>query len=220
MNGVEAGALLTKISVYKAMAEYVLDVTDGAIKWTPEDCGTKLVAYLAKFRETYRNYDSVTGGKYSLTLEDIKNNVTIEGKLFKDCHYFRLLEKLFGGRQNVNPTNSLQPKLPSIKTANSYENTKDTIDDNVSEFVYCETFDDLDDFREEIPIIKKRKYQNLNYNGYNDENFKQMESQSTTTIRNNSFVLNSNNVESMQGNHFVLLSLFSNNKTFINNSKS
>ena len=58
------------------------------------------------------------------------------------------------------------------QNVNSYENTQDLISDDVSELVYCESFDNLDDLREELPILKNRKYEHSNYNGFNDEIYK------------------------------------------------
>jgi hypothetical protein len=70
-------------------------------------------AYLAQYKGAKRNLLNDGGKKYGLGEADFKTGITtIEAKLEDECPLFERMDKLFGGRQNINPSSVLEPPMP------------------------------------------------------------------------------------------------------------
>jgi hypothetical protein len=118
MRSVVAGVKLTKDTAYAELAEYV-NQTRGA-KWDKKQAESRFRAYLKLFKETKRKYLNPCGEKYCISAADeAKGIFTIEMKLDVDCPYYSRMDKLFGERQNIQPTYIMEPGrvvAPSVTT--------------------------------------------------------------------------------------------------------
>ena len=103
---VTAGAKVSKSSAYASLAAYVKNKTGST--WTADNAKSRLAAWMKLYKETSRDYENTGGAKYCLNEVDLKNGLTLEDKLEEDCPFYRRMETLFGGRQNVMPSHVWQ----------------------------------------------------------------------------------------------------------------
>ena len=103
---VTAGAKVSKASAYASLAAYVNNKTGST--WTADNAKSRLAAWMKLYKETSRDYENTGGAKYCLNEVDLKNGLTLEDKLEEDCPFYRRMETLFGGRQNVMPSHVWQ----------------------------------------------------------------------------------------------------------------
>ena len=69
-------------------------------------------AYLKQYKNIKRNLLNDGGKKYGLGEADFKKGITsIQAKLEDERPLFERMDKLFGGRQNINPSSVLQPPM-------------------------------------------------------------------------------------------------------------
>jgi hypothetical protein len=127
-----AGAKLTKTAAYQDLAEYVN--TKCSTNWTKDACQNRYTAYYKLYKETKAAFDNVNGEKYCLTELDLKNGVTIDKKLEKDCPYFYRLDALFGSRQNIKPSYTMEPLHDTVPIIEENQNYNDAFanDDSLS----------------------------------------------------------------------------------------
>jgi len=106
-----AGVKVTKESGYADLKDEV-NAKCGT-KWTVDMARSRYRAYLAQYKSTKRNLLNDGGKKYGLGEADFKKGITtIEAKLEDECPLFERMDKLFGGRQNINPSSVLEPPMP------------------------------------------------------------------------------------------------------------
>ena len=103
---VTAGAKVNKATAYCSLAAYVNNKTGS--NWTGENAKSRLAAWMKIFKETSRDYENSGGAKYCLSAVDLNNGLNLEDKLEEDCPFYRRMETLFGGRQNVMPSHVWQ----------------------------------------------------------------------------------------------------------------
>jgi hypothetical protein len=107
LNGVVAGAKVKKTYAYDDIADYVNKHCN--TKWDRKVSMARFRAYLKKYKETKFKYDDASGGKYCLSESDWKKSITtIADKLNDDCPFYERMDRLFGDRQNITPTNVIQ----------------------------------------------------------------------------------------------------------------
>jgi len=110
-NFVIAGVKVTKESGYADLKDEV-NAKCGT-KWTTDMAKSRYRAYLAQYKNTKRNLLNDGGKKYGLGEADFKKGITtIEAKLEDECPLFERMDKLFGERQNINPSSVLEPPMP------------------------------------------------------------------------------------------------------------
>ena len=66
------------------------------------------MAYINLYKETKSAYENVNGAKYCLSDLDISQGLTMTKKLEMDCPYYPRLDLLFGGRQNITPSFTME----------------------------------------------------------------------------------------------------------------
>jgi hypothetical protein len=123
---VESGGKLKKSDAYQAMAAWVnvqSSKSDQPTNWDGNGMKSKWESYYQIYRDTKREYNSNHGSKFGLSIDDLELNVTtLDTKLCDKCHHYWKFDKLFGERQNVNPTHVSQPALPiSKKNTDDFE---------------------------------------------------------------------------------------------------
>ena len=100
LDGVIAGAKLTKEAGYSALATFVNQKC--GTSWTSKMGEARYKTYLKLFKETKRDYLNPCGKKYCLSDLDISNGLTtIESKLESECPLYARMDRLFGEKQNV-----------------------------------------------------------------------------------------------------------------------
>ena len=105
-----AGVKVTKEAGYADLKDEV-NAKCGT-KWTVDMARSRYRAYLAQYKSTKRNLLNDGGKKYGLGEADFKKGITtIEAKLEDECPLFERMDKLFGGRQNINPSSVLEPPM-------------------------------------------------------------------------------------------------------------
>ena len=115
-NFVIAGVKVTKESGYADLKDEV-NAKCGT-KWTTDMAKSRFRAYLAQYKGAKRNLLNDGGKKYGLGEADFKKGITtIEAKLEDECPLFERMDKLFGGRQNINPSSVLEPPMPRIDSS-------------------------------------------------------------------------------------------------------
>jgi hypothetical protein len=57
------------------MSEYIALRSLGKIHWSIESTKAKWESYISKYRKTKRNYEDVTGGKYTLSEDDFRKGI-------------------------------------------------------------------------------------------------------------------------------------------------
>ena len=70
-------------------------------KWNGETAFSRFRVYLKSTREAYK---SKSGGKFSLTADEVAKGLTVAKKLESICDYYNEMDLFFGSRQNVNPS--------------------------------------------------------------------------------------------------------------------
>jgi len=106
-----AGVKVTKESGYADLKDEV-NAKCGT-KWTTDMAKSRFRAYLKQYKDTKRNLLNDGGKKYGLGEADFKKGITtIAAKLEDECPLFERMDKLFGGRQNINPSSVFQPPMP------------------------------------------------------------------------------------------------------------
>eukprot|EP00595_Chromulina_sp_UTEXLB2642_P001958 CAMPEP_0196767478 /NCGR_PEP_ID=MMETSP1095-20130614/41592_1 /TAXON_ID=96789 ORGANISM="Chromulina nebulosa, Strain UTEXLB2642" /NCGR_SAMPLE_ID=MMETSP1095 /ASSEMBLY_ACC=CAM_ASM_000446 /LENGTH=344 /DNA_ID=CAMNT_0042135849 /DNA_START=63 /DNA_END=1097 /DNA_ORIENTATION=+ len=121
---------------YESLADYVNQQTGS--NWDHNKAKARYERYLDKYKEIKRNYESNSDKKYGLSDKDIKNGVnSIEKKLNNDCPFFRRMDALFGGRQNISPTVRIEPNIVLLNNIsdgdiiNNNETSADKEDDGI-----------------------------------------------------------------------------------------
>ena len=101
-TGTVAGAKVTKRAGFAELADWVNEKC--GCNWDRKKAEDRFRVYKKMFKDTKRNQLDTTGAKYNVGPKDHAKGVyTIEDKLEKDCPYFKRMDILYGGRQNITP---------------------------------------------------------------------------------------------------------------------
>ena len=101
-TGMVAGFKLSKKAGYAELADFVNQKCN--VHWDARNAEARLRAYIKRFKDTKRALLNQGGAKYCIGDKDRAKGInTIEAKLNDDCPYFKRMDALFGGRQNITP---------------------------------------------------------------------------------------------------------------------
>ncbi|KAI9328143.1 hypothetical protein BDR26DRAFT_874399 [Obelidium mucronatum] len=110
-----AGAKLKKSDAYRALADHVNVVTSAG--WTSEQGKTRYDAYLRTYKATKKAAEA-TG--FGVTDEESKKGIkTVDEKLEIMCPNYQQLDRLFGGRQNVQCSTTEETEPPKDEEEDS-----------------------------------------------------------------------------------------------------
>jgi hypothetical protein len=164
LSSVVAGAKLTKKCGYESLRDYVNHACSGT-NWTWQIASARYKAYIKVYTEVARLIACDGGSKFCVGDEtDRRLGIkTLAQKKEHLCAYFTRLDQLFGGRQNVFPSHSMEPEyydyaLPAPEdredSSDSGEDREDSVDDD-------NEYDDDDDDEEEEDEANIAHQQNL-----------------------------------------------------------
>ena len=111
VGSVVAGAKLKKVDAYKDIADAVNEKC--GTHWTKEIGESRFRSMEKLYKRTRDQFHDVSGEKFCLTEEEMRQGVTIEAKLENLCTGYRRLDQLFGDRQNINPSFTLDSEDPT-----------------------------------------------------------------------------------------------------------
>lgn len=107
-SGMVAGAKLKKTDAYVSLADFVNN--NCGTSWTPKNAEARYKAYFKKYQKIARLVSSNTGKKFCVSLQDHARGIySIELKKEALCSFFTRMDTLFGGRQNVVPSHTMEP---------------------------------------------------------------------------------------------------------------
>jgi hypothetical protein len=130
-KGVVTGQKLKKNDAYKLLADYINARFHK--KWDWKVVSTRYRSVFKKYTATKRAFMDVSGKKFGLTVEEVARGVTIDQKLDSMCHGYRRWDALFGTRQNVNPSYSLESvDSDDEEEENDGNEENDSFDDEIS----------------------------------------------------------------------------------------
>ena len=107
-----AGFKLKKTDAYRELAKHVnerLGYTRPSEIWDANKAKFRFEAQLKKYKDLKKELSDVTGPKYCLTENELKSGMTLEMKRDKQFPQFKRWDILFGGRQNVSPSFTMEP---------------------------------------------------------------------------------------------------------------
>jgi hypothetical protein len=134
---------LKKNDAYKLLADYVNARFHK--KWDWKVVSTRYRSVFKKYTATKRAFMDVSGKKFGLTVEEVARGVTIDQKLDSMCHGYRRWDALFGTRQNVNPSYSLESvDSDDEEEENDGNEENDSFDDEISNLQHPSTDLQLD----------------------------------------------------------------------------
>ena len=113
---VVAGKKLKKTDAYNQLAAYVnekLEYSDPEIKWDVRVAKIRYESLLKTYKTTRDKYLDPGGKKFALTDSEVAQGKTIDTKLNELCPFYQRWDNLYGGRQNVNPSSTLEVGLDS-----------------------------------------------------------------------------------------------------------
>mmetsp|Transcript_11419 Transcript_11419/g.10342 ORF Transcript_11419/g.10342 Transcript_11419/m.10342 type:complete len:454 (-) Transcript_11419:1277-2638(-) len=127
-NGAMSNRKLTKKDGQEDLAAYVNQKT--CSRWDWNKAKARYERYVDKYKKTKILYESNSDKKFGLSNKDLKKGInSIEKKLDTECPFYRRMDLLFGGRQNVTPTVYTEPN----KVINNNEETVDACTDDLNE---------------------------------------------------------------------------------------
>ena len=156
-TGTVAGAKVTKRAGFAELADWVNEKCGG--NWNRKKAEDRFRVYKKMFKDTKRKQLDTTGAKYNVGPKDHAKGVyTIEDKLEKDCPYFKRMDILYGGRQNITPAVILvgskrsAAHMEAANAAGGDESSSDddeesAVDDSIS---ICSSDDDGDNNAEVV----------------------------------------------------------------------
>jgi hypothetical protein len=107
MNIVIAGTKTKKRDGFVNMSQFVNEKCKS--NWSADNAESRFKSWFKKYTTTKRKFEDNSGAKYCLSDKDIQKGInSIDVKLNKDCPFYRKLDNLFGGRQNVLPSFVMQ----------------------------------------------------------------------------------------------------------------
>lgn len=159
---VVSGKKLKKTDAYNQLAAFInrtLKYTDPSEMWD-QKIAKVLYESLVKTYESTRDKKNDPRGEKCLTDAEIAKGMTIDMKLDEMCPYYQRWDNLYGGRQNVDPTHTMEGGIdPSgddgTYTAGVLENFEENDDDTYGEtepeeFVHISIPDDPGELSEDV----------------------------------------------------------------------
>ena len=116
-NHVVAGSKLKKTDAYRELALAVnerLGLNRPSETWDGKKAKARYEAQLKKYKDLKRDLLDITGAKFCLTDGELKAGTTIEMKRDKIFPQFQRWDNLFGGRQNITPSYTIEPGMRLI----------------------------------------------------------------------------------------------------------
>ena len=104
---VVAGKKLKKTDAYASLAAYVnedMSFTLPEDLWDAKIAKARYESLIRTYKSTREKYQDPGGKKFALSDKDIQKGMTIEFKLNEHCPHYNRWDRLYGGRQNVCPT--------------------------------------------------------------------------------------------------------------------
>ena len=111
-NQVVAGSKLKKTDAYRDLANAVnqrLGYTRPSEMWDVSKAKSRFDSQLKKYKDMKRDLNDVTGPKFCLTENELRAGMTIEMKRDKLFPQYQRWDNLFGGRQNISPSFTMEP---------------------------------------------------------------------------------------------------------------
>ena len=111
-NQVVAGSKVKKTDAYRDLAHAVnlrLGYSRPSEMWDVNKAKSRFDSQLKKYKDMKRDLNDVTGPKFCLTENELKAGMTIEAKRDKLFPQFQRWDNLFGGRQNISPSFTMEP---------------------------------------------------------------------------------------------------------------
>jgi len=126
---ITAGAKLTKTSAYTSLADHVNYHCFGS-KWNKKIAEARYRAYFCLYKKTRRALDDTSGPKFGIGKKDIEAGITtLDQKIHKICPYYKRMDLLIGGRQNIKPSYVLEPGDTLTQDFNDEEYLLDDVND-------------------------------------------------------------------------------------------
>ena len=133
-TGTIAGAKVTKRSAYSELGAWVNQKC--GTEWDRGKAENRFRVYKRMYKSTKRDLLDTTGAKFNVGPKDHKKGIfTIEEKLEKCCPYFKRMDILYGGRQNITPACVLVGSNRSAEQINAAEGEESSSDEDESDVV-------------------------------------------------------------------------------------
>jgi hypothetical protein len=114
-KGIVAGAKLKKCHAYEALRVFVNNECEDGTNWTLKNTSARFKAYLKNYQEVAREVRNKCGEKFGLSESDKKKGIiSLEQKKESMCTFYTRLDALFGDRQNVTPSHTMEPSPPPV----------------------------------------------------------------------------------------------------------
>ena len=113
---VVAGKKLKKSDGYASLADFInakMGFSAAPDLWDQKVAKARYESLLKTYKATREKYQDPGGKKFALTDKEIELGKTIDTKLNELCPYFNRWDSLYGGRQNVCPTDLVEGGLDS-----------------------------------------------------------------------------------------------------------
>lgn len=113
-NQVIAGSKLKKTDAYRELAQAVntrFNYDRPSEIWDAKKAKARYEAQLKKYKDIKRELSDVSGPKFCLTEGELRSGMTLEMKRDKLFPQFQRWDNLFGGRQNISPSFTMEPGM-------------------------------------------------------------------------------------------------------------
>lgn len=140
LSTVVAGQKLKKKDGFKMLGDFVYSKCSSEEHWTAVKAAARYKSYKLLYRTTLYAWKDTTGKKFGLSDDDFSKGIdTIDKKLEVLCPGFFEMDKLFGDRQNINPTHILTNDEDEIGT-----NSQSSLTESLNEYSESQNDNDFD----------------------------------------------------------------------------